>query len=394
MCLRLEEIFMRIILYTGKGGVGKTSIAAATACKIAQEGKKVLIMSTDQAHSLRDAFQRKLGIEPTQVAKNLEAVELDAVTENEKVWGKTKKYFKKLLLLKAEKDLASEELLVFPGFEELLALMKIREIEKEGKYDVLIVDCAPTGETLSLMKFPEMIKWWMAKVFPIKKKASRIAKPIVERTVKIPMPDDETFDEIENMYLKLEELHELLLDKEKTSLRIVTTPEKIVIQEAKRNFSYLHLYNFNVDAVVVNKIFPEEGIKGYFNKWAEIQKKSLKEITESFKPVPVFKAMLLQQELTSVKALQKMGESVFAGVDPSKIMWKDKIFEIEKSDEGYYFRINMPFVDKKEMDLIQKGDEITITIKNEKRSFILPKKLHGKEISKAAYREKYLELVF
>lgn len=387
---------MRIILYTGKGGVGKTSVAAATACKIAEDGKKVLIMSTDQAHSLSDSFDIKLSNKPTKITNNLEALEVDAILENEAVWGNIKCYIEKLMVLKSEKNIESEELLVFPGFEDLLSLLKIKEIHDEEKYDVLIVDCAPTGETMSLLKFPELFKWWMEKFFPMKKKAARVAKPVVERTLKIPIPDPKTFDEIEKLYRKVDELHELMLDKEKVSLRIVTTPEKIVIKEAKRNFSYLHLYDFNVDAIIINRIISEEGGRGYFEKWLKIQSENINEIYNSFRPVSIFEAQLMNTEVRQYETLLAMGNYIFKEVDAEKVLFKDKIFVVEKStqDESYYFKIRMPFVDKKELDLYQKGDDITISIKNEKRSFILPRKLHSKEVIKANYENGELIIQF
>jgi arsenite/tail-anchored protein-transporting ATPase len=387
---------MRIILYTGKGGVGKTSVAAATACKIAKEGKKVLIMSTDQAHSLGDSFDVKLSNKPEKITQNLYAAEVDVILENENVWGNIKAYIEKLMLLKADKSIESEELLVFPGFEDLLSLLKIKEIQDEGLYDVLIVDCAPTGETMSLLKFPELFKWWMEKIFPFKKKAAKIAKPIVEATVKIPIPDIKTFNEIESLYKKIDELHELLLDKEKVSIRIVTTPEKIVIKEAKRSFSYLHLFDFNVDAIIINRIFSEEGGKGYFEKWLQIQNENINDIYESFKPVNIFKAELRSKEIMGYESLLQIGEMIFKEAAPEEIFFKEKIFEIEKSneDEGYNLIIKMPFVDKKELDLYQKGDELSISIKNEKRSFILPRKLHSMEVDKANYSEGNLIIHF
>lgn len=387
---------MRIILYTGKGGVGKTSMAAATACKIANEGKRVLIMSTDQAHSLGDSFDVKLSNNPTAITSNLEALEVDTFSENEIAWGQIRKYIEKLMLLKSEKNIESEELLVFPGFEDLLSLLKIKEIHDENKYDVLIVDCAPTGETMALLKFPELFKWWMAKVFPIKKKAAKFAKPIVESTLSIPIPDQNTFDEIESLYMKIDELHQLLLDKDKVSLRIVTTPEKIVIKEAKRNFSYLHLFDFNVDAVIINKIFSEEGGKGYFEKWMTIQKESINDIYESFNPIPIFKAELMSKEAREYEVLLEMGNDIFKEKDPQEIFFKEKIFDIEKDEEhgNYCLKISMPFIDKKDLDLYQKGDELSISIKNEKRSFILPRKLHSREILKANYEDGKLNIWF
>lgn len=377
---------MRIILYTGKGGVGKTSVAAATACKIAKEGKKVLIMSTDQAHSLSDSFDMKLSNTPTRITENLEGLEVDAVLENENMWGNIKAYIERLMLFKSGKTIESEELLVFPGFEDLLSLLKIKEIYDEGKYDALIVDCAPTGETMSLLKFPELFKWWMEKFYPIKKKGAKIARPIVEATIKMPVPDDKTFDEIESLYAKIDELHKLLLDKDNVSIRIVTTPEKIVIKEAKRSFSYLHLFDFNVDAIIINKIFSEDGAKGYFEKWVDIQRSSIQDIYESFSPLPVFKVELMDNEIRKYETLLRVGESIYKEADPQAVLFQDKIFEIEKSKEnGYDLIINMPFLEKKDLDVYHKGDELSISIKNEKRSFILPRKLHNKEIEKASY---------
>jgi len=385
---------MRIILYTGKGGVGKTSVAAATACRIASEGKNVLVVSTDQAHSLGDSFDIKLSNDPLKISKNLYAMEIDSLLENENVWGNIKGYIEKLMTLKSDRTIETEELLVFPGFEELLALIKIKEIYDEGKYNVLIVDCAPTGETMSLLKFPDLFKWWMEKLFPIKRKGAKIAKPLIEATMKIPMPTDDIFDDIERLYSKIDELHRLMLNKDIVSIRIVTTPEKIVVKEAKRSFSYLHLFDYNVDGIIINKIFSKDSLKGYFESWANIQKESIDEIYDSFKGIPVFKIELLSYELRKYEILQKVGAEIYGEVSPENVLFQDKIFTIEKETEGYNFNINMPFVDKKELKLSQKGDEITISIKNERRSFVLPTKLQSKEITGANYSEGKLNIHF
>ncbi|EKQ50724.1 MULTISPECIES: ArsA family ATPase [unclassified Clostridium] len=385
---------MRIILYTGKGGVGKTSIAAATACKIASEGKKVLVMSTDQAHSLSDSFDIKLSNEPVEIAHNLYGMEIDTIIENEKVWGNLKGYIEKLMMLNSKENIESEELLVFPGFEELLSLIKIKEIHDKNEYDVLIVDCAPTGETMSLLKFPELFKWWMEKIFPIKRKGAKIVKPIIEAATKIPIPDDNVFDEIEKLYSKIDELHCLMLNKEIVSIRIVTTPEKIVVKEAKRSFSYLHLFDYNVDGLIINKIFPEESLTGYFEKWEKIQKESIQEIMESFKDIPIFKLELMDNELRKYETLQKTGDKIYEEIKPENVLFNDKIFTIRKDGENYILSINMPFVNKEELDLLQNGDEITIAVKNERRKYILPAKLHAKEIIGAKYEEGKLNIYF
>lgn len=385
---------MRIILYTGKGGVGKTSIAAATACKIAADGKKVLVVSTDLAHSLSDSFDVRLSNEPAEISRNLYAMEIDSVLENEKSWGNVKGYLEKLMMLKSERTVESEELLVFPGFDELMSLLKIKDIHDEGIYDVLIVDCAPTGETMSLLKFPDLFKWWMEKLFPIKRKGAKIAGPIIQATVKVPMPYDETFDEIERLYDRIDQLHQLMMNKEAVSIRIVTTPEKIVVKEAKRSFSYLHLFDYNVDCIIINRIFSEASLCGYFEKWAQIQKDSIRDITDSFKGIPVFKLELLNCELRRLDILNTIAQQLYRKTDPQKVLFNEKIFSVEKDQDGYILAINMPFVDKKELKLSQKGDEITISIKNERRCLVLPAKLQPMEITGAKYEDGRLNLHF
>lgn len=371
----------RIIVFTGKGGVGKTSIAAITACKIAEEGKKVLIMSTDEAHSLSDSFNLKLTNEPTEISKSLFGMEIDVVKENEVIWGNLQGYLKDLVTAKSEETIESEELLVFPGFQELISLIKIKQFADENSFDVLIVDCAPTGETMSLLKFPDLFKTFMEKVFPMKRKAAKIAGPIVEKTIKIPMPDDETMNEIELLYDKIDGLHKLMLDKTRTSIRIVTTPEKIVVTEAKRSFSFLHLFNYNVDAIIVNKIFPESSIDGYFSIWKEKQNQGIKDIEDSFRGIPVFKMELMETELRGYNTLKKMGMVLFNNKHIEEVLFKEKIFEIIKEENKNVLAVYLPTVNKDELNLYQKGDELIISIKNERRNLVLPSRIQGQEIT-------------
>lgn len=253
---------MRIILYTGKGGVGKTTVAAATACKIAGEGKQVLVMSTDQAHSLSDSMNVKLGKDPVKVQENLYGMEVDTIYEGEKSWGSLKSYMKEMLTIKGKGGIEVEELLVFPGLEELFSMFKIMEMAQSGGYDVIIVDCAPTGETLSLLKYPEKFSGLLEKILPMKRKGIKVAGPAVEKIMKIPMPEDSVFDDIEYLMEKMEKLQQLMLNHDIVSMRIVTTPEKIVLQETKRNFTCLHLFNYNVDAIIVNRIYSDEAMEG------------------------------------------------------------------------------------------------------------------------------------
>ena len=385
---------MRIILYTGKGGVGKTSVAAATAVKLAKDGKKVLIMSTDQAHSLSDSFGVKLANTPVKISDKLWGLEIDAILEGERAWGNMKNYMKELLTARAEGGIEAEELLVFPGLEELFSLFKITDIYEQNQYDVLIVDCAPTGETLSLLKFPEMFGNMIKTVLLMKKKAVKVAGPMVEKVMKIPMPEDNVFDDVEQLNEKLYQLQAIMTNKEILSIRIVTTPERIVIKEAKRNFTYLHLYNYNIDAVIVNKVYPPKALDGYFSKWINLQEEGLKEIRESFSEVPVFTLMLLNKELATESILLEAAKQIFGATDPAAVLFKDTIFEVKKEEDGYDFILNIPFADKADMDMGQKGSELMIQIKNEKRCFTLPDILRNKTVQNARYEEGQLHIKF
>lgn len=386
---------MRVIIYTGKGGVGKTSVAAATACRLAEAGRRVMILSTDQAHSLGDSFDLKLGNEITKVTDLIDALEIDTVHESEKCWRNLKDYMKQLLTSRSENSIEVEELLVFPGLEELFSLFKILDIYNQNQYDALIVDCAPTGETLSLLKYPESIAGIFEKVLPMKRKAVKVAGPVVETVMKIPMPQDNVFDDITFLMDKLTELQKLLLNKEVVSLRIVTTPEKIVISEAKRNFTCLYLYNYNVDAIIVNRIFPQEAMDGYFSNWKQMQEEGLEEIDQSFSEVPKLRLSLLSRELRSLDVLQEAGEILFRDVDPMQVLFQREIYQIDQMEDGkILLRVLLPFADKEALDLKCEGTEIVLSVKNEVRRFQVPGKIGEKEIVSAKFDAGYLNIIF
>ena len=383
---------MRIIIYTGKGGVGKTSMAAASACKIAESGKKVLIMSTDQAHSLSDAFDAKLGKDPKTVTERLDAVEIDTVYEAEKSWGSLKKYMKQLLTLKQDGGIEVEEMLVFPGLEELFSMFRILDEYEKNYYDTIIVDCAPTGETLSLLKYPEKLSDFINKVLPMKRKGVKAAGPLVEKTMKIPMPKEDVFDEIENLMDRMEKLQNLMLNQDIVSLRVVTTPEKIVVNEAKRNFTCLYLYHYNVDAIIVNRIYPKEAMEGYFNKWTTMQEESLSDIKASFSEVPKFYVELQKKEVRTLPVLKELGNTIFAKEEPNDVLFKKQIYKIDY--ENQCLTIYLPFADKAEMKLEQIQNELVIGVKNEVRRFPLPSKFTEKEITGAKFDDGYLKISF
>ncbi len=383
---------MRIIIYTGKGGVGKTSMAAATAVRIAESGKKVLIVSTDQAHSLGDSFDLKVEKEPTKVTQNLWAMEIDTVEEGEKAWGNLKEYFKQLLTLKGGSGIETEELLVFPGLEELFSLARILDLYESGLYDTIIVDCAPTGETLSLLKYPERFSTMIEKVLPMKKKGVKAVGPAVEKMMKVPMPGDGVFDDIEYLMDKLQRLQKLMQNKDVVSLRVVTTPEKIVISEAKRNFTCLYLYGYNVDAVIVNHIYPEKAMEGYFSKWMKMQKEGLDEIGECFSEVPKFYVELLPKELRTIEVLAQAGADIFGRTDPDEVLFRQEIYTVK--NEEHTLKIYLPFACKEELILNQDREELILGVKNEMRRFPVPRAFSGMDIAGAKFDEGYLNIRF
>lgn len=384
---------MRIILYTGKGGVGKTSIASMTAVKLAKAGKKVMIMSTDQAHSLSDSLDAELGYQPIKIMDNLQAMEIDVVHEAETAWGNLKAYMKEMMTLKVEGGLEAEELMIFPGLEELFALFKILDVVDHGGVDVLIVDCAPTGETLSLLKFPEMFGLMIDKMLPVKRKMVKRAGPIIEKTMKIPMPEDNVFDDLERLMHKLERLQDLMTNRDITSLRIVSTPEKIVVKETKRSFTWLQLYDYNVDAVIVNKVYPKEALEGYFSKWVSLQEDGIKELELAFKDLPLLKINLQDSELRGVEKLEEVSE-FFGDRDPAEVMFCKQVFRLVGGDKGQRLEVELPFGNKDQMELEQAGGEIHIGFRNEKRCFVLPDALMGKEIVGAKFDQGVLSIDF
>jgi arsenite-transporting ATPase len=385
---------MRIILYTGKGGTGKTSIAAATALKCARNGLKTLVVSTDAAHSLGDSLDLKLSPDPVEIEKNLWAQEIDSIHEVEQGWGKVQQYLTALFTAKSVKDITTEELTVFPGMEDLLSLLRILNYYKEKTFDVIIIDCAPTGETLALLSFPEMLRWWMNKLFPIKRKAIKFVKPVIEPLLGIPMPSDSVMGEIEKIYNQLDEMRQVLSDRSITSIRIVVNPEKMVIKEAQRSFTYFNIYDFNVDAIIVNRVIPENVTDDYFSIWKEIQKKYMEMILDCFSPIPVYYAPLFENEIVGFDMLERMGNEVFKNENPIEIKYNMRTQEVKKEGSEYVFLIYMPFTEKSNLSLNQKGDELIVRTTNLKRNITLPKTLQSLCIKGAKFEEDTLKIRF
>ena len=385
---------MRVILYTGKGGVGKTSLAAATAVVSAASGKRTIVVSTDTAHSLGDSFDLELNDEPVKIRENLWAQEISALFSAEKSWGKVQEYLSALLISQNIKDITAEELIVFPGLEELFSLLEILNHCKEGKYDVVIVDCAPTGETLRLLSFPDVLKWWLEKIFPVEKLLIKIVRPISKPLFGVPLPGDDTLDSIAELFQQIREMHKVLTDQEVTSVRIVVNPEKMVIREAERSFMYLNLYGFNTDAVIVNRLLPSVNLGQYFEKWGEVHHTYLRYIKDQFSPVPVFTVPLFMEEVVGFEALEKMGCECFGDNPPEKFFYSGQSQKIRQIDGGYVLELTLPFVEKGDISLSQKGDELTVRVGDYKRNIFLPRKLLGRDAVGAKLEDGVLKIDF
>lgn len=380
----------RIYIFTGKGGVGKSSVAAAHAIKSATEGKKTLLVSTDMAHNLGDIFEQRLGKEVENVLPDLDIYEIDPEYIMKNDFSAVMKYLGNLL--SKVDDYSMQDMGMMPGMEELFSLLKIVDIYNNERYKRIIVDCAPTGETLALLKYPERLSGMVEKVLPIKRAGVKSVGPVVEKVMKIPMPKDNVFDDIEYLMDKMQRLQDLMLNKEVVSLRVVTTPEKIVINEAKRNFTCLYLYHYNVDAIIVNHIYPAKAMEGYFNKWIKLQEDALQEIKESFSEVPRFYVELQEQELRTLDVLRKVGDSIFEETDPDDVLFKKDIYSIDK--EGKCLKIYLPFADKEELRLEQDKNELVVSVRNESRKFPIPVEFAEKEIAGAKFEDGYLKIKF
>ncbi len=367
---------MRVILYTGKGGVGKTSVAAATALRASKAGKKVLVMSTDPAHSLADAFDTEIGPQPKEMAEGVWAQEMAQTSMVEEHWAEIQQYMTTLFEWQGSDTLAAEELAMLPGMDELFGLLTVRQHYQEDVYDALIVDAAPTGETLKLLSLPDQINWYVEKIFPIQRTAAKLARPFARRTKSLPpLPDDEFFGAAQRFYEAVLEVEDIMTDRENASVRLVANAEKMVIAEARRAYTYLNLYDYGVDAVVVNRLLPDEISDPYFKRWVEAQKKHLETIEESFRPIPILKARLFDREMYGLESLAALGEDVFGETEPLDVLLRGAAHDIVKNGKGYEVVFNLPLVDKRSVDLSKRGAELLVQVGTYRRNILLPDSL-------------------
>ena len=374
---------MRIILVTGKGGVGKTTVAACTALAAADAGHRTLITSTDPAHSLADALVVGLGSEPGEVVPNLDGQQIDTQRQLDRYWGSIRRQLMDVLDWGGAGGIEAEEFLVFPGMDELFALLEVNRHARSGVYDVVVVDCAPTAETLRLLSLPEVLSWYFEKVLPTERRLMKAARPILSRLTDLPIPQDEVFTSAQSVFDSIEGVKELMSDPEVTSARLVVNPEKMVIDEARRTYSYLGLFGYGVDGVVVNRVLPQEVADPYFERWRAIQKGHLDTVDDAFAEVPRLHLRLFDDEMVGVDRLRFMYSELYRDLDPILDFKATHPFRIVDADGGITMEMDIPFVEKSDLDVYRTGHELYIQVGPYRRSFILPDALHRREVTRA-----------
>ena len=385
---------MRILLFTGKGGVGKTTIAAATALRAAQAGHRTLITSTDPAHSLADSFDIALGDEVSEIRKNLWAEQIDAQSRLESNWRDIQEYIISFLNWAGIDAIEAEELSVIPGLDEIFSLTDVKRHVESGLFDLLVIDCAPTAETLRLLSLPEVMNWYIERIFPVERKVVKTIRPILTRITTMPIAEDRIFAAVERLHRNLEGVGKLLRDEERASVRLVVNPEKMVIAEARRTYTYLSLFGYRVDAIVANRIIPGDVTDPYFGKWKEIQNEHLATIRESFQPVPVLTARLFEQEMVGFDLLKRMGDDVYEDADETKVLHLDEPIRVQRRGGWYVLSLQLPFTDRTQLDIHRKAEELVVRVGSYKRTLILPHALQRLEIREARFVEDRLEIRF
>ncbi|MER2598824.1 MAG: TRC40/GET3/ArsA family transport-energizing ATPase [Caldilineales bacterium] len=386
---------MRILLFTGKGGVGKTSVSAATALRCADLGYRTVVLSTDPAHSLADSFDLPIHNEPTELAPNLWGQEIDLLHQMELHWGRVQEYLSALFIWRGMGDLVAEETSVLPGMEELASLMQITALADSGRYDVVVVDCAPTGATLQLLAFPELARWYLDKIIPFQKAAVKLAGPMMKRMTEIPLPDEGLFQSVEDLVAQLNRVSTLLGDQAQTSMRLVLNPEKMVVKEAQRALTYLSLYGYTTDMVVCNRMIPSSATQGYFANWGEIQARHRQFVDEAFSPLPILDVPLFDEEVVGIAMLRRMGQTLYGDQDPGTLFFQGQAQEVRKVDGAYQLRLPLPFLQKSDLKLTRSlHDELIVHIGNWKRTIALPRVLAGLPVRGARYEDTQLVVLF
>ncbi len=385
---------MRVILFTGKGGVGKTSVAAATAVQCAQAGYRTVVMSTDPAHSLGDSFDIELGTTLAKISDNLWAHEVSALHEMQRHWGKLHEYAVEVFATQGLDEVVAEEVANPPGMDEIASLMWIKHYAQRGEHDVLIVDCAPTGETLQLLTFPDAAKWWLDKIYPWERRAMRIARPVLQPLMDIPLPKDEIFASLKDLLLDLDGMRKVLTDPAISTVRIVLNLEKMVVKEAKRAFSYLSLFGYVTDAVIVNRLLPGDLHDDLFKKWQLIHQKYQAEVESSFHGIPILNVPLFDSEVVGEAMLKRMAQATYGEHDPADRFVTTSPQRIAKEGSDYVLALKVPFVDREDVDLSRHNGELFVTVGNYRREISLPRVLAQRETAGAGIEDGELRIRF
>src|SRR5437868_9246928 len=378
---------MRVLLFTGKGGVGKTTIAAATAVRAAESGHRTLVMSTDPAHSLGDSFDMEIGSEAVKLGTNLWAEQIDAQDRLESNWREIQDYLISLMNWAGVESIQAEELSVIPGLDEIFALIDVRRHVEERQYDLLVVDCEPTAETLRLLSLPEIMNWYIERIFPVERRVVKTIRPIVTKMTSLPIAGDQFFNAVESLHRNLDAVRRILIDERVSSVRLVVNPEKMVISEARRTYTYLSLFGYRVDAIVVNRIIPDTVQDPYFVKWKDIQADHLETVRESFEPLPILTARLFDQEMVGIPLLEEMRNEVYGDEDVTRILYKEDPIRVRKIRGGYLLAMHLPFADRSDMDIHRRGEELFVRVGSYKRNLVLPHTLQRLEVQEATLGE-------
>jgi arsenite-transporting ATPase len=389
---------MRLILMTGKGGVGKTSVAAATGLRCAELGYRTLVLSTDPAHSLADSFDLELGHDPIKIADNLWGAELDALKELEGNWGAVKRYISQVLQARGLDGVQAEELAILPGMDEIFGLVRVKRHYDDGDFDVLIIDSAPTGTALRLLSLPEVGGWYMRRFYKPLQGMSAALRPLVEPIFRpltgFSLPDKEVMDAPYEFYLQIEALEKVLTDNTQTSVRLVTNPEKMVIKESLRAHAYLSLYNVATDLIIANRIIPESVTDPFFTRWKENQQIYKQEIYDNFHPLPVKEAPLFSEEMCGLTALYKLKDILYGDEDPTQVYYQENTLRVVQDGNSYSLELYLPGIPKEQIQLNKTGDELNVRIGNHRRNLVLPQALAALSPSGATMEDDYLKIKF
>jgi arsenite-transporting ATPase len=385
---------VRILLFTGKGGVGKTSVAAATALRCADAGLRTLVMSTDPAHSLADAFDADLGADPTAIVPHLWGQQLDATERLEEVWGEVQRYLMEVLDWAGLGAVEAEELSVVPGLDEVFSLSDIKAHADCGAWDVIVVDCAPTAETIRLLSLPDILAWYMDRVFPVGRTVTKVVRPLLRTVTNLPVAGDDVFDATRRFYERLDGVRELLTDPARTSVRLVVNPERMVIAEARRTATYLSLFGYRVDAVVANRLLPDVVSDPWFKAWKETHAEHLATIEEGFAPLPVLRAELASEELVGIDRLRCFADHLYGDIAPEHVLHQGRPLRVEKRGSAHVLLLELPFADRDELDVGRRDGELLVRVGPHRRAVVLPDSLRRREVVGATLQGDWLEIEF